>query len=141
LRHSMRGFESKILPDKILRLLSPADRRSLGVAGLTADEALDAARIKSERDLQNLIESYLNLRGVVAIRSRMDKKTRTKKGTPDFMLALRGHAVALEAKLPGEELRAEQADMMRKMTDEINGWEWVTVNSLDAVKSLLHRYE
>jgi hypothetical protein len=135
------AWNSKILPDKILRLLSPADRRSLGVAGLTADEALDAARIKSERDLQNLIESYFNLRGVVAIRSRMDKATRTKKGTPDFMLALRGHAIALEAKLPGEELREEQADMKRKMTDEINGWEWVTVNSLDAVKSLLLRYE
>jgi hypothetical protein len=71
----------------------------------------------------------------------MDKATRTKKGTPDFMLALRGHAIALEAKLPGEELREEQADMKRKMTDEINGWEWVTVNSLDAVKSLLLRYE
>jgi hypothetical protein len=135
------AWNSKILPDKILRLLSPADRRSLGVAGLTADEALDAARIKSERDLQNQIESYFNLRGVVAIRSRMDKATRTKKGTPDFMLALRGHAIALEAKLPGEELREEQADMKRKMTDEINGWEWVTVNSLDAVKSLLLRYE
>jgi hypothetical protein len=135
------AWNSKILPDKILRLLSPADRRSLGVAGLTAEEALGAARIKSERDLQNLMESYFNLRGVVAIRARMDKKTTTKRGTPDFLLALRGHAIALEAKLPGEELEPDQVKMKAAMTADPNGWEWVTVTTLDAVKSLLHRYE
>jgi hypothetical protein len=137
----MALYPSKVLPEKILRLLSPADRRSLGVAGLTADEALQAARIKSERDLQNLMESYFNLRGVVAIRARMDKKTTTKRGTPDFLLALRGHAIALEAKLPGEELEPDQVKMKAAMTADPNGWEWVTADSLDAVKSLLQRYE
>jgi hypothetical protein len=137
----MRGWESsKVLPEKVLRLLSPADRRSLGKAGLTADEALQAARVKSERDLQNLIETYFNLRGVVAIRSRMDKATTTPKGTPDFMLALRGRAVVIEAKLPGEELTPEQEAMKARMTGDPNGWHWLTVYSLDEVKELLHGY-
>jgi hypothetical protein len=132
------GWDSKLLPDKILRLLSSADRRSLGKAGLTAEEAFDAARVKSERDLQNLIESYLNLRGIVAIRSRMDKKTTTPAGTPDFLLALAGRAVALEAKLPGELLTKDQQAMKDKMSLPPNGWRWITVYSLDDVKTLLH---
>jgi hypothetical protein len=131
------SWDSKILPDKILRLLSPVDRRSLGKAGLTAHEALAVARVKSERDLQNLIESYFNLRGVVAIRSRMDRKTTTPVGTPDFLLALRGQAIALEAKLPGENLSDEQKAMKEAMTGPPNNWRWVTVSSLASVKELL----
>lgn len=135
------AWDSKLLPDKILRLLSPADRRSLGKAGLTAEEAVLAGRIKAERDLQNLIETYFNLRGIVAIRSRMDKATRTPVGTPDFLLALRGRAVALEAKLPGESLSAEQGTMKDRMTADPNGWHWITVHSMEEVRGLLRGIE
>ena len=134
------AWDSKILPEKILRLLSPADRRSLGKAGLTAEEALQTARIKVERDLQNLIESYFRLRGVFAIRSRMDKKTTTPVGTPDFMLALDGEAIAIEAKLPGEKLTPEQEAMRKTLTESPNGWKWLTVYSLDPIKELLRGY-
>lgn len=134
------AWDSKLLPDKVLRLLSPADRRSLGKAGLTAEEAVLAGRVKVERDLQNLIESYFRLRGVFAIRSRMDKKTTTPVGTPDFMLALDGEAIAIEAKLPGEELTPEQETMRKILTEAPNGWRWLTVHSLDPIKELLHGY-
>jgi hypothetical protein len=138
----MRGWENpKLFPPKVLRLIPAEQRRAFGLAGLTTEEALDAARIKSERDLQNVMESYFNLRGVVASRSRMDKKTRTKKGTPDFLLALHGRAIAIEAKLPGEELTEDQAKMKERMTAPPNEWEWVTAYSLDDVKAVLHRYE
>jgi hypothetical protein len=131
-------WSSKTLPDKVLRLLSPADRRALGKAGLTADEALQSARVKSEKDLQNLIEAYFRLRGIVAFRSRMDKKTRMRLGTPDFLLALRGEPVAIEAKLPGEPLSDAQVTVHEAMVVEPNGWTYLTVCSLDAVKAFVH---
>jgi hypothetical protein len=134
----MKGWENpKLFPPKVLRLIPAEQRRALGVAGLTREEALDAARIKSERDLQNIIESYFNLRGVVAVRSRMDKKTRTKKGVPDFMLALRGQAIAIEAKIGDEGLTVDQVKMRDRMTAEPNGWRWITARSLDDVKALV----
>jgi hypothetical protein len=131
-------WDSKTLPDKILRLVSPADRKALGKRGLTLCEVFERAKIKSERDLQNLIESYFRLHNVVAIRSRMDKKTTTPTGTPDFMLALKGQAIALEVKLPGEELSEEQKKMKEAMMATPNGWRWITVTDLEAVRQLLH---
>lgn len=137
----MKGWENaKLFPPKVLRLLSAADRRSLGAAGLTPEETLLAGRVRVEKDLQNLTESYFNLRGIVAIRSRMDKATRTPVGTPDFLLALRGRAVALEAKLPGEELSDDQETMKARMTADPNGWHWITYSSLDEIKELLQGY-
>jgi hypothetical protein len=135
------SWDSKLLPDKVLRLLSPADRRSLGKAGLTAEEAVLAGRIKAEKDLQNLMESYFNLRGIVAIRSRMDKATRTKTGTPDFLLAIRGRAIAVEAKLPGKDLEEDQQSMKAKMMAAPNNWHWVTAYSMDTVKNLVQTFE
>jgi len=135
------GWDSKTLPDKVLRLIPAEQRRRFlrGTAGMTADEALNAARVKSERDLQNLIESYFRVRNIVAIRSRMDKATTTPVGTPDFVLALRSRATAIEVKLPGEELEPEQARMKAAMTAGPNEWNWVTVHSLDEVKALVHK--
>ena len=51
-------MSSTILPERILRLMSVDDRRSLGKAGITKAEVLEKAAVKSERNLQNLIDSY-----------------------------------------------------------------------------------
>ena len=135
------GWDSKLLPDKILRLMSAADRREYARGQLTGEEALEAARVRSERDLQNLAERYFRLRGVVAVRARMDKATTTAVGTPDFLLSLAGlGGVAVEFKLPGEELTPEQEAMKLKMTTPPNCWHWVTARSLDDIKQLLHTY-
>jgi len=129
------------LTDKILRLMSPEDRKSFGKAGMTAEEALFKAKAKSERDLQKLIISYLGLKGIVPIWARMDKKTTTPLGTMDLLFAVRvevAHACAWEVKMPGEEMTDEQKLMAVKMSTEPNAWEWNIVTSLDQAKSLLN---
>ena len=69
--------------------MSADDRRSLGKGTMTKDEALAKAALKSERDLQDLISEYLRMKNIVAVRSRMDKKTTVPVGTPDFVFAVR----------------------------------------------------
>jgi hypothetical protein len=141
------GF-GPVLPEKILRLLSPADRASLGKGGMSAEDVLQRGRVKAERDLQNLIDNYLRMRGVVAIRSRMDAPTSNNKGCPDFLFCVnvrnasddfggRLHPVACawEVKLPCEKMTKDQTDMAAKLSDEViggpNAWRWALITSVD----------
>lgn len=144
----MKGFNftSNNLPDNIKKMMRPEDRKSLGVAGLTNEEAIQRAQVKSERDLQKLIEALLRLKGVEPIRSRMDRKTSNNLGTPDFLFAVKGmiegeqpftrnkpriFACAWEVKLPGGKLSLEQTQMAARMISEPNAWEWTIITSVD----------
>jgi hypothetical protein len=149
------GLTSSNLPDKIKRLLSPEDRKTLGKAGETTEEMLRNAAIKTEKDLQNVIEQYFNLKGIVAIRSRMDVPTTNNKGCPDFLVVVRSpdairiqtelgfrvglevYAIAMEVKLPGEKLSADQEEMRARMIYPPNGWRWFTVHSVAEVREAL----
>jgi hypothetical protein len=138
------GWDPNTLPEKVLRLLSPADRKSLGRGIMTADEAVAKAHAKSERELQNQIDNLLRLKGIVAIRSRMDKKTSTNVGTPDFLFAIDVQKVevpiALEAKLGNERLSEEQSKMRTDMETPPNAWHYHVVRSVDDALAVLRRY-
>ena len=148
----MRGWENPAtFPDKVKRLLSPEDRKTLGKSAATAEEVLARGRVKAERDLQNLIDSLLRLKGIVAIRSRMDVATTNNKGTPDFLFAITcvnrwskwtTHAIALEVKMPSErkKLSEDQTKMRLAMCMEPNAWETYVVESVDEVREILRRH-
>jgi hypothetical protein len=135
-----QGF-GPVLPEKILRLLSPEDRASLGKGGLTAEDVLQRGRVKAERDLQNLICNYLRMRGVLPIQNRMDMPTSNNKGLPDILFAVEGrcahrgctitYACAWECKLPGGKLEQAQREMAAKMTESPNAWRWELITSVD----------
>ena len=149
----MRGWENPAtFPDKVKRLLSPEDRRTLGKNVATAEEVLARGLVKAERDLQNLIDALLRLKGIVAIRSRMDVATTNNKGTPDFLFAITcpnhlscswsTHAIALEVKMPSEKkkLSDDQTKMRLAMCMEPNAWETYVVESVDEVRQILRRH-
>jgi hypothetical protein len=144
----------KVLPESFLRCMRPKDRAELGRAGQLQVEVDAKAEVKSERDLQRLIDQYLRLRGVVPIRSRMDRKTSNNVGTPDFLFAVRGRrwdggdqrvietvACAFEVKLPGKKLDPEQEKMRVAMTKPPNGWHYHVVHSVEEVKAILDRIQ
>jgi len=87
---------------------------------------------KNEKQMQDFIETFLTEQGTAAIRSRMDRKTSNQCGTPDFLFAIKGQAVAFECKLPGRKLTEAQEKMIRKMTE--NGWRCYVINSYDEAK-------
>jgi hypothetical protein len=125
----------EILPDNILTHMAAKDRKSLGKAGMTREESITAMEIRSERDLQNQIASYLYHKRIWFHRTRMDKKTTGPVGTPDFIFAVNGRPIAWEVKLPGKELSFDQASVMAEMFG--NSWCCATVRSVAEAKHLL----
>jgi hypothetical protein len=105
------------LPEKILRLMSPADRRATGQQ--TAAEIAASFDIRAEKDLHRHIANYLagNLeipRGMIG-HAPMNKRGRYTVGWPDFTIPLpNGKTLFLECKPPGQRdrLRPEQRDFM-----------------------------
>lgn len=110
-------MNAKGLPDNILNLMKPEDRKALGEWGKTTEEALAKTAIKDEADLQAGLIGLLECRGVREVTvSRMDKRTTTKNGTPDLMATYKGIPIKWEAKLPKKNPRQDQADVLHGMT-------------------------
>ena len=93
----------------------------------------------SERDLQQAIQTLLGYKGIQSIRSRMDTRTSNNLGTPDFLFAVKGQAVAWEAKLPKKPLSLEQSGMRSRL--EKNGWRYSIIHTIDEAINELKTYE
>ena len=130
-----------MLPNNILKCMAPEDRKPLGKAGLTSEEALLREAFDRESKLQKLINNFLLLRGIHGVWASTHKKTTTKKGTPDFLFAFRGVPVALEVKMEGRHLEPEQEAMRQKLTDRTNGWRHYLVTSVEQVKRIIDLIE
>lgn len=123
------------IPENILRLMDRADRMALGKCGLLREEVLLRATARREAELQRLIASLLNLRGIAFFWQRTDKRARGTTGWPDFTFSVNGLAVAFEVKLPGENPTADQAQMHERM--RVNGWHVMVIRDLQGAKSSL----
>jgi hypothetical protein len=138
-----------VVHESILKRMSPADRKAMGKAGWTAQECIERAVIKSERDLQNQVVSYLKCcRGVNwVLWSRMDKPTTLAvKGTPDLCFVIDINVafhsknlgripMAWEVKLPGKDLDPAQIEARDAMIKD--GWRHFTIHSLAEAKDFL----
>ena len=91
-------FSMTLLPDNVLRCLSPDERHKLGKAGLTCDEAVGRAEVRNERKLQQQVAQFLDLKGVPYCWQRTDRKATGRPGTPDFIFCLKGRFCAIECK-------------------------------------------
>lgn len=126
---------STVLPNHVLRLMSPEDRAKLGPAGQLASEAIAKHETRLEKELQQQIGQYLRLLGVWFDQDSMAHRRRGTKGAPDFIFAYRGIPCAVEAKTETGAVHPEQAqahDAMRK-----NGWVVIIARSLVDVQGLL----
>lgn len=105
-----------ILPERILKAMTPAERKKLGKAGMLAAEGQAKAEHKNESEMQSQIQSYCDLRGWPCYRSRTDKRSTGRVGTPDLLICLPfrrgitsiGLFVAIECKMNGNKPTREQ---------------------------------
>jgi len=103
----------------MLRRMSAADRASLGRVGLTALDAAHRFNARHEKELHQLAMQELNRRDLFYVRSRMDKRATIAKGMPDFFIVVPGGRVlAVEFKLPGEEVSDDQQRVFTKFWDQ-----------------------
>lgn len=124
-----------ILPDAVLRRMSPEDRKKLGKAGVTAEEAQASFVAKNERELQSQIASLLRRNRIWTQRDPMHKRRTGTPGTPDFLFAVNGRAIAWEVKFGGGKLRPDQ--IAAKVAMEANGWNWDCIESLSQAQIAL----
>ncbi len=128
-------IEPSQIPDKMLAMMKPEDRKALGKAGLTFAEAQEKRAKRLEGEVQENIAALLRQRNIRFLRMRMDKPTTGTVGWPDFTFAFKGTPCAIEVKRPGElptdEQRAVLADLMR------DGWQVRVVFSEDGFLQFL----
>lgn len=126
---------TKVIPEAWLKMMRPEDRKALGKAGLTADEAYQKFADRQEKNLHKLIWAELTRRGIVVIHSRMDRKSTTIKGLPDFCFVHYSVPYAIEVKTQTGQLTREQKITMQRMA--LNGWMTHVVRSFDEFLDIL----
>lgn len=123
------------LPEQTLRLMSAADRAKLGKAGVTMREASAKYISREEKRLQQEMQGWLTIKGIVVGRQRMDKKSNMPLGWPDLVFCIKGEAFAIEVKLSGRMPEPDQEHMLRRMKE--NGWRVGVVHSLDELREIV----
>ena len=61
-----------------------------------------------EREIHAEIEAWLKSKGAYYVHSRMDIRTTTRRGVPDFLILWSGSFYAVEVKRPGQKLKMHQ---------------------------------
>ena len=124
-----------VLPNNILVRMSPADRKQLGKAGLTAAECAEKAAVKNERELQKLIANELLRNGIYYTQSATHKRTTNALGTPDFIFCVKGQYCAVEVKHGNGKVRPEQSFALSEI--RLNGGRAEVVHSFQEFASFL----
>lgn len=68
-----------------------------------------------EKDLQEAICQYLNLRDIPFFRQRMDRRTTGTLGQPDFLCCIKGKFAAIECKVGPNVLTDEQKAVQERL--------------------------
>lgn len=117
-------MDARLLPDYLVRLISPQDRLRLGLK--TKEEMTKKLEAKNERQLQRQIVDYLRLRNIEVVWHATHKKSTATKGTPDILFAVMSNgfpmACAYEIKFGSGAETREQSDMHVRMTTRPNAW-------------------
>jgi hypothetical protein len=96
------------LPDHIIELMTPEDRKALGRKVMTVKEAGEKQARGHELQHHKDLVQWLTLNGWLYVHSRTDKRTTTAKGVPDFIIFYAGKVLCVELKAPGRYLTKEQ---------------------------------
>lgn len=101
-------MSAPVLPEHILRLMSPEDRKLLGNSGFTAEEVTKLYNARKEKEMHEIFGDWLRLSRTPFIHARTDKRSTIAVGAPDFTVMHQGRAICIEFKMPGETQSEEQ---------------------------------
>jgi len=120
-----------LVPPRVARLMTPEDRKDLGVLLPAEVEAKQCAR--EEKELQRLCEHELGRRGIWHL--HLHNAKRNKIGVPDLIFAVDGTPFGVELKAADGRLtegqRVTLGDMRR------NGWTTAVVRSFEEFATLV----
>lgn len=121
-----------VLPNNILERMSPEDRASLGKAGMTRQENIEANEARTEKQLQDWVLQWLDSQGIEVTPFRMDKPTTTRPGTPDFICCVEGQSLYIECKARGGKL--SPAQLLRHRAIQANKGRVIVAFNLEDVQ-------
>ena len=104
------------LPNHFLEKLPPEERKKLGRAGMTSEEAQTKYVARSEKALQHAVAEWLQAQKYPFFSPRIDKRTTWQIGAPDFVVCVNGFFVCVETKAAGGKLSKEQEAIMAYVT-------------------------
>lgn len=117
--------------------MSPEARSPLGKGGKTSEEAIAKYQYGQERILHKDIKQLLDIRNMVYVNSRTDKRTTTAKGVPDFIIFQRDKPeLCIEVKVSKNNLSDAQ-ELWRSNYYYATGRPVPIVRSLEELKALL----
>lgn len=128
-----------ILPERILKLMTPAERKKLGKAGRTMEDIGAEQAAKSESELQSQLKSLLALRHITFLSPRFGKASGILPGWPDITFAHHGIPCLWEVKIGKNDLQEVQAALRPIL--ERNGWRYAVIRSLDEGRAFLNQIE
>ncbi len=128
-----------VIPESLLRLMSPAERAKLGKAGRTMAEIEVEQAAKSEGELQSQLKNLLTLREIVFCSPAFGKRTGILPGWPDLTFAVRGVPCAWEVKHAKNDLQDVQVKVRAQM--EANGWRYAVIRSVAEAREFLQSIE
>lgn len=103
------------------------------LTGRREDKSCPDETLDDESKFHEAIIAYLKSEGVHGIvHSRMDQPTTQQVGVPDFLFAVGGVPVALEAKVKGRKTTLAQTGWLMALS--LDGWVTMVVRSLEDVK-------
>jgi hypothetical protein len=127
-----------VLSDGFLKALPVEERRKLGRAGMTSEEAQARYAAGEEKKLQKDIATWLDHEQIYFESDRIDRKTSGRKGRADFRVCVEGQWLSLEAKSETGKLTKEQAAEAARLRK--SGGKFVVCSSLesaiDAIRSM-----
>lgn len=125
-----------VLPESLLRLMTPAARAKLGKAGRTMADIETEQAAKNEKELQCQLRSLLALRHVMAMSPRFGKSSGILPGWPDITFAYRGVPCLWEVKYGRNGLEEVQENLRPLLMS--NGWRYAVIRSVDEGRAFLN---
>jgi hypothetical protein len=113
------------LPEKVLRLMSPEDRRLIGQQ--SASEAQCALCASLERRQQKLFASWLQYRELYYIQARSDKRSTIRVGHPDFTIFHNHKVLFIEMKSENGVLSTDQQECGLRLMKQ--GFVWLVCHN------------
>jgi hypothetical protein len=123
----------KVISPNLLKLMSQADRKQFGKAGLTPEEAAAKGDKRAEKEDHEGFLNYCKLKGIARIHSRMDRAPTIEEGWPDFTCFYEGKTVFFEFKKTTK-LKQQQEEVIALLREL--GFTVHVVYSLDAAIKL-----
>ena len=111
-------IDSADIPERVWRLMSPADQKAHGHDPGAAAKALARRETNEQRIFNTWLNNRLRERQLYPINPRSDKATTIRVGHPDYSIWLpTGQMLLLEMKVAGGILRPEQIDCIERLID------------------------